>query len=428
MKLDEISIENFKAIDSLEFQPKMINILIGRNNTGKTSLLEAITLAFSDELIRQKFNGRRSKPSSIINYHGTTGYVSIKTSFGEQSEYLVNFGRPSKEDIISSLIENVKKDLKELEKLAERYHRSSGTLTRVKNNKGKTAEATTPLFTEDVFKSLLTPQKLQRVIEESLELTRNSLTRRFYGEQYRSLKRELINEVLSKLPKGKRETMEDLSHFFLERATLDYYVSDFNEHSEREQKKKPSANLPILISDPQLQIREIQNDKEINQTIAFRIEQIIKDDRLVPGLERFNFDSLVFADTKTDVQMESMGDGFKVLIGLIGSLMVQPDSSILLLEEPEVHMHPGYMRELTTYLVDFSRTHKIQLFISTHSIDLIQNFLEVDYLSKESQKFLKSELAVFRLSRTEAGTIIEEEGFKQAVENINELSIDLRGI
>jgi len=45
MSFQQISIRNFRAIASLEIENiKQINLLTGRNNCGKTSVLEAISL------------------------------------------------------------------------------------------------------------------------------------------------------------------------------------------------------------------------------------------------------------------------------------------------------------------------------------------------------------------------------------------------
>ena len=43
-KLEWIEIENFRGISHLMYEPKQINLLVGKNNSGKTSVLEAIYL------------------------------------------------------------------------------------------------------------------------------------------------------------------------------------------------------------------------------------------------------------------------------------------------------------------------------------------------------------------------------------------------
>ena len=37
MKIKEITINNFKGIDNLNIKPKMINLIVGKNNTGEIS-------------------------------------------------------------------------------------------------------------------------------------------------------------------------------------------------------------------------------------------------------------------------------------------------------------------------------------------------------------------------------------------------------
>jgi len=43
--LEKIEIENFRNIKNLSFEPKRINLILGPNNVGKTTLLEAILVS-----------------------------------------------------------------------------------------------------------------------------------------------------------------------------------------------------------------------------------------------------------------------------------------------------------------------------------------------------------------------------------------------
>jgi putative ATP-dependent endonuclease of the OLD family len=81
--LSKIEIENFRGIQhtSIEFDPD-ITVLVGENNTGKTSILEALrlcldavksdrTCGFSEyDFYRDETRGWRKKPSRFLNEMG----------------------------------------------------------------------------------------------------------------------------------------------------------------------------------------------------------------------------------------------------------------------------------------------------------------------------------------------------------------------
>ena len=436
MRISEIFIKNFKAIDMLKFKPTMINVLTGRNNTGKTSLLEAIAFAYDNDVIFKRYNSVLSRPSSIINNNNMYGIIRVNLDSPKIRRKLeVTFERPSPEDIITSLSNSVRNDIDNLEKISRtsKRHKSSSK-TPSETRSIETRETISYNFLiDETIKKLIGAKKLLDAIDECLLIDRDRVKTFLFGDRYRRLVIEVLKEVIAKMPEEKKKYLEHYKDLFDINilSLLEEELSLGNdplifEHSQK--KGTPKRNKPIFIRDPIKIIKQLKSDKTYSETTAYQIEKILKSDKLIPGLDRFNFDSLVFSNTNIDVQMETMGDGFKVLTGLLGSLMIQPESSIMLLEEPEVHMHPGYLRELATYLIEMAKSRKIQLFISTHSIDLIQNLLDIESLSEVNQEFVKSELSIFRLNRSKDTVILEKEKYLEAVENINELAIDLRGL
>jgi predicted ATP-dependent endonuclease of OLD family len=436
MRISEIFIKNFKAIDMLKFKPTMVNVLTGRNNTGKTSLLEAIDFAYDDEVINDGYHSILNCPSSIINYHNTSGMIKVNLDSAKVKRKLeVTFERPSPENIVKSLTNQVKKNIDSLEKIsrASKLLKSSSKIASETRSIDSQESLSYDFLIEEIVSKFIGTQKLLDAIDECLQIARDGVKTFLYGDRYRRLVVEAVNDVIAKMPDEKRKYLQR-HKFLLDISLLPVFGKEFRQAnealiSEHPLKKGTSKrNKPIFIRDPIKIIKQLKNDKTYSETIAYQIEKILKSDKLVPGLDRFNFDSLVFSNTNRDVQMESMGDGFKVLTGLLGSLLTQPESSIMLLEEPEVHMHPGYLRELATYLIVMAKSRNIQLFISTHSIDLIQNLLDIESLPEVNQEFVKSELSIFRLNRFKDTVILEKEKYLEAVENINELAIDLRGL
>ena len=70
--ITNLKIENFKSISNLDFSPKRINLIVGKNNTGKTSVLEAIAVKFNPTRMYQHqhnmpyFINVKSKQAKIL--------------------------------------------------------------------------------------------------------------------------------------------------------------------------------------------------------------------------------------------------------------------------------------------------------------------------------------------------------------------------
>jgi hypothetical protein len=76
---------------------------------------------------------------------------------------------------------------------------------------------------------------------------------------------------------------------------------------------------------------------------------------------------LVFDDHS--VPVESSGDGVMALVRLALELAARPDGTVLI-EEPEVHEHPGAIRQSARAILEATRRN-IQVLLSTHSLDFI---------------------------------------------------------
>ncbi|MHA1682187.1 MAG: AAA family ATPase [Promethearchaeota archaeon] len=51
-RIERINIQSYRGIDDLEFKPRTINIFVGKNNSGKSSVLNAILVNFLDLSIK----------------------------------------------------------------------------------------------------------------------------------------------------------------------------------------------------------------------------------------------------------------------------------------------------------------------------------------------------------------------------------------
>lgn len=75
MKLKEISIKNFRGIRSLHLPLDDLTVLIGENNTGKSSVLEAIQL-----VLTRGFGVRRGGQFTEYDFHLKDAIVTPQTA------------------------------------------------------------------------------------------------------------------------------------------------------------------------------------------------------------------------------------------------------------------------------------------------------------------------------------------------------------
>ncbi|MGE5112332.1 MAG: DUF3696 domain-containing protein [Acidobacteriaceae bacterium] len=114
--------------------------------------------------------------------------------------------------------------------------------------------------------------------------------------------------------------------------------------------------------------------------------------------------ALTGRDSKTgaDVNLASVGFGVSQVAPVIVQGFLSPPQSCLVIEQPEIHLHPGAQAELGDLFIEFSETGK-QLFVETHSQYLL---FRIQRRIAEG-KFDASKLRVFFVSRTSSGSQIE---------------------
>lgn len=71
------------------------------------------------------------------------------------------------------------------------------------------------------------------------------------------------------------------------------------------------------------------------------------------------------------MHIDDYGDGFRYAFSIL-TVASQAKNTALLLEEPEVHQHEGALRPLFEALRKLAMNNKLQIFISTHSLDVIR--------------------------------------------------------
>ncbi len=395
MRVRKISITNFKGIDCLEFEPKMINLIVGKNNTGKTSLCEGIDIVVNTQNIRRHYDKHFSK---LINVQSQQSVIKCLL---DDKETILELKKINIQTNVSEfkrkLIDILKKKIGK-DKLSDEVERELEKLLNTLVND----ELITELSKEGII-----------VVKDKSEKTYFSFTSKLY-----KLSRNLAELISKNL--NERFKIRLREGYFLERVIDSLIVFPPRYFKESE------SNV-IYIKSLKLNGKEEINAEEAIKVLE--IEERIKENKILVNLEGFGLDFLVFKydGKKEAIPYDFMGDGFKSIVGFFWHLSSKNiRGKVVLIEEPENRMHPAYIQQLIQFIIKFSKEKNVQFFITTHSIDIIDLLFE-ENLSMEEKKYLEKELLILRMEKTKNYITSEAFDYGTAKSKKENLLIDLRG-
>ena len=406
-KIKKVSIKNYKGIDFLEFSPREINIIVGRNNTGKSTLLNAITLnlyalnrfksnGFDSNfeinnlfpLNRQIYESNDNKSTislEIQNYNNSPFNLEIRYSDNLPEDYNIQAFTELIDDEMDRIAEI---EVKEIMTRAYKYEDSSEARikSRIREIQNRVSRDFIKVFRDTLFFRL---SHENTVLIESLIQNPQKFrqrTSRLYSSPPRFSNYYLNHEVLDSLKLKKLKFMFrsqlrqiDLLKYFHELSSS----SKFYDILDRLKKK-----IHYLFD-----IREVEDDINI----------------IIQAMD----------NRKIFVPFKMMGDGFQSL--LISNVLFELlPKGIVLLEEPENCLHPGFMDILADSILLKSESH--QYFFSTHSLELIKLIIDKAEKSKKLDK-----IVLLRLSRNDNKIDREILLKEDIIEELNVIEIDLRG-
>lgn len=307
--LTQIVIENFKGIKSGEVSDLgKVNVIIGRNNSGKSCILDALCLAkYACGLSPQMFNeplpmfllrrrGIERSQYTVRNFwynYDTKNTISFKLGFknGEKLNIEIRWINDNQFDVY----------LQDL----------SGGISASINNKyfaGLGANMTGGFFT-------------------------------FRGD-----------------PGALSKRYPQLSHYLNELTLIDDYAARKLERLE--------TSIFGRILEPRLDKRIV---KELNDIFGMKVEAM----GFIPASPTAATYRLSIAEQERSLHIDELGDGAKYATTIL-SLCLLLENSALLVEEIESHQHPGALQKFLLSIVKIAHEKNVQLFITTHSLEVIQ--------------------------------------------------------
>jgi AAA15 family ATPase/GTPase len=451
---NSITIENYRAIKKAEFSPNSINIFVGPNNCGKSSVLEAIAFnisgsnkfkdAIGNNIWTELSRIKKYDPAFLV--YNNAPHASIKFNNSCLTIETIEEGFP--EDSRGVLIK------KYFDNIINEFVEKGSIITEIKEN-----------YYSIPKKSPLSVLTIQRTLTEISESLQDDLETPD-NENYETLKGSLKNYIdqikdnlMFEMLKQKKIIFSgylknDIDYLYVSLFDLPMYgqiqISDrYRSISDNILRRFLIEGLgsrmqsrmkifPIVDSSENLKNKIIINLRHShNQTELSKIhDEIIAANKITQSIENLREKIQYFQDIrKTDEGLQiflnnqnkplpitSMGDGFCALLKLtlMNDLI---DDGIILLEEPEISLHPGFLSILCEAILANSK--ESQFFITTHSIDFITNILKIAEWNNQLD-----DVQIIRMhTRLEIqDPDIEILTGKEAKEQIEEIGIDLRGI
>lgn len=397
-RVTDLSVRDFKAVEEASVEPGGVNLLVGRNNVGKTSLLEALHLALDPSSI-SRFDGNLDK---VVQEGAEVAELAATVSGDGATENLhVNVERPSEKDVVRQLEQTISKCIISIIDTEENSKENGRNLEVRDAVTDAISDLNSDALSEDLIKhsAVLKPETSQYVYFRVPE-RHWSLLEFFISDAMSSLSSDnrVEHRVLSHIKKGIKFERDDTDRDYAVRFVTDPAITD---------------DTP----DPNADGTAIRRS---------RIEDFLTEEEIVDGLVDFSFDRLVFedGDEREEVPYDFMGSGFKTLVGILWELYdPEADNEILLIEEPAVHMHPGYVNEFTQQLLRVAREEEVQLFVTTHREDLIESFFAPP-TRRSHGEYLREEFQVIQMTEL----LTKQLDYEQAETELDELNTDLRGI
>ena len=333
--LDSLFIRNYKNISFLEIPTlKRVNLFWGRNNVGKTTLLEALSIYASNGNLKQLYNLLKLRGEDL---HAFRNRNSI-TADDEINAFL-------------PLVSNYDKSLFD-------------------NNEGvRIGESQ-----ENIL-------KIELVRVNTILQTKNG--------------KKQISRIVSELGAPISESSVN-SSFSLQVSNksigLEYHIA-LDGHGIQDDNFFDNESVPVNIPFQYIYCKGGQQADldQLWSTISMseNEDEVVKALRIIePDIERFN----ILSNDKDDdfkripyvrlkgmdklVRLSAMGDGINRMLQIILAL-INCKGGIFLLDEFENGLHYSVQEQLWTIIFDIAARLDIQVFVTTHSNDCINSYAKV---------------------------------------------------
>ena len=347
-----LEIENLGLINKANLEIGKINVIVGKNNTGKSTsskFLFSLLTAASSEGIQLANNDIYSRILNFVRYWGTKGPQDMKDKFNQIRNSLVNTSISSDfkdiHDNIAFTLENY--DFKDKELCINDLN---DLFRIIKLNEDEYFRYVT------VFNALIESEygsSLNKFSDAHIK---------FHGN-YDGV--EFAQDITINNEKSKATISKDFLNYFNFQNVIYIDSPSILENNRR----SSQFHLQIL----ERKLKKVKNPDDVYDNEFFQDLNGFKKciDDLIGGNFEYIPSEDIFVFNKDDetYSMQNTASGLKQLatIQLLLNNKELTKNSFLILDEPEINLHPGFQVEFAKFLVLAAKDLNIALYINTHS-------------------------------------------------------------
>jgi len=369
--LNKISLKNYKAFEKAEIELKPITILIGPNNSGKSSLIQSILLIQQTlESGNGVINTSAKKFSSfykLVNQKSNKNEIDFRLDFNDKT-YIEFTIKGENDDIY----------VKNFTCSAESFKYSLNDLNihdyNIENNIIENSKKCILQFNENILekKGLLKFNVEPVFLRESFFFKIKSI-----GDFKKFLEQYIVKQNIDKLiwesiiPSiNFYNGAVQLSNDFYQKTKRDFdnikYIGPIRDEADRFY-ESGLFNYVGLTGEHAVQI--LANNSKLKNEVEkhFQDMDIANNlEILSPSAEK-NFQFLLKTKiTKDGVNFADIGCGTSQILPLIVQSLMSLKESLIMIEQPEAHLHPKVQADLADFFVKVSSVNK-KFLLETHS-------------------------------------------------------------
>ena len=371
--ISELNIITYRGIRNLEIDDLgRVNILLGDNNSGKTSVLEAIQILCNPcEYNLLQVAKQRDKYRSFPIRRGLNTYESFLYLFdnSKQTENPKNL-----EFSISGIVNGCKQIVTVAGEISKRLVDSK----------------------DPDLKSLFHDKAEQTLIENHIEIPEfvGEISATYIGNRQQCLFPNTKNKIeVSQVSRIHSSTREKPIVNVKSLQVIDHIIDN---------------SLEEIIKKPQIKEQAVLLLREFDEDIT-DIRYINNEGIFFPVVERNHSEYL---------PLSMYGDGMKKALSMANAIL-SCKSGVVLIDEFETALHTSSMSKVFKFVIAVSKEFNVQLFLTTHSLEAVDKLLNCSDEDIDS-------IRVIRLKKKDTETLGKVTTGSEALEERNAYNLELR--